>query len=148
MKVSMCTFKGNNSFMLPPLPMRVKFWEKRIGFSRNDFFVLTLLHSERPKLCTILNLLSEIGLRTDPLFLKVFFSPREANSKSQKLFPFRKKNCHMLIKIPLHHFECDLIRFIPVRIVIRDWHGLYARLLKLKTDWLGSVLFRVDSWLQ
>ena len=57
---------------------------------RSKFFHLTLLHSERPKLYTILAFLSAIGLRVDPI-LKGLRCFTKASRKSQKLFPLVKK---------------------------------------------------------
>ena len=51
-------------------------------------FGLTLLHSERPKLHTILAFLSAIGLRVDH-FVKAL-PLREPNRKSQEMFLFVK----------------------------------------------------------
>ena len=78
------SFRGSNSFIF--------------AFFLNEYRCLTLLHSERPKLYTILAFLSAIGLGGKSLFLFSLLIPqfirtssvRVANRKSHELFPFIK----------------------------------------------------------
>ena len=57
---------GHSHFQfLPAFSKWGQLFMQRIFSSSNKFFSLTLLHSERPKLYTILAFLSAIGLRVD-----------------------------------------------------------------------------------
>ena len=75
--------------LLPTFSVEINYL-KEFFLCEQIFFTLTLLHSKGPKRNGVLDLLSAIGLRVDPIFEGLFLC-REANGKSQRLFLSVKK---------------------------------------------------------